>query len=222
MRQQINFYRRYRNSRRLQFGGRSLLWAVAALLLGVVLLQLLNLWQLSRLRGGIAEADSYYAEASKRFQTISQTVAGRPRDRALEQQVAQLEKVIARRHQLKSLLGQGRFSNKEGFSSYFIALSRQHVDGLWLGAVRITGAADSVTLSGRVIKADLLPRYLEGLSRESVLSGINFRIFRLLRPEPDSARPPEDIKAIDFTVTTEQYGKSAVGAGSSRLAEVRP
>ena len=108
---------------------------------------------------------------------------------------------MALRERVRGLLNRGIFANTQGFSGYFTAFGRQHVPGVWLTSMQITGAADELMLSGRSQVPELVPRYLQRLSQEKQLAGIEFQSFQMNRPK-DHAR------YVEFTVRT---GTSAAG-----------
>ena len=111
-----------------------------------------------------------------------------------------LESEIVSRQRIQEALQSGVFSNTLGFSDYFISFARQHIHGIWLTGVDITGAAEQMILSGRSTSPELVPRYMQKLSAEKPLSGIVFNVFQMNRPAPDAKQmePPY----IEFQVKT--------------------
>ena len=73
------------------------------------------------------------------------------------------------------------FNSGQGYSRYLIALARQHIAGLWLTSIILNGAGHDIALQGQTTRADLLPRYLQNLSHESQLQGLELQIFHLNR-----------------------------------------
>ena len=202
MSQQINLYQPSFRRQEQKFSARTMLLAGLTVIAATILLGALNLWQVKRLEAGVRDMDAQYAVVLERFQTINTSLSVRPRDRALEQQVERMQRLIEGRYRVQELLREGAFSNTGGFSPYFLALARQHVAGLWLTNFDITGAADHMTLKGRSKQPELVPRYIQKLAEEKVLSGTEFRIFHMTRPQAEGKPRPGAL--IEFVISTEQ------------------
>jgi hypothetical protein len=57
-----------------------------------------------------------------------------------------------------------------------------------------------MTLAGRSTNPELVPRYMQKLSAEKTLSGIEFRVFQMNRPAVDAKEP--DAHYVEFQVKT--------------------
>ena len=202
MNQQINLYQPSFRRQEQKFSARTMLLTGLTVVTAIVLLGVLNLWQVSRLEAGVKEMDAQYSVVLERFQTINTSLSVRPRDRALEQQVQRMQRLIEGRYRVQELLRKGAFSNTEGFSRYFLALARQHLAGLWLTNFDITGAAERMTLKGRSKQPELVPRYIQKLAEENVLSGTEFRVFHMARPQAEGKSGSQSL--IEFVISTEQ------------------
>ena len=71
---------------------------------------------------------------------------------------------------------------------------------MWLTEFDITGAAEEMSLAGRTTNPELVPRYMQKLSSEKTLAGIEFRAFQMNRPEPDAKGP--DAMFVEFQART--------------------
>ena len=202
MSQQINLYQPSFRRQEQKFSARTMLLAGLTVIGATILLGALNLWQVSRLEAGVRDMDAQYAVVLERFQTINSSLSVRPRDRALEQQVERMQRLIEGRYRVQELLREGAFTNTDGFSPYFLALARQHVAGLWLTNFDITGAAEHMTLKGRSRQPEFVPRYIQKLAEENVLSGTEFRVFHMTRPQ--AAGKSGSRTLIEFVLSTEQ------------------
>jgi len=195
MSQQINLYQPIFRKQKKKFSAEAMLQGTAMVALGVVLLVGYAYWQVSKLRDQLAQAERQHASVAKRFEEVARQFAGRDQTASSEQRIAELQKAIALREKVRSLLRRGIFANTQGFSGYFLAFGRQHVPGVWLTSMEITGAADELLLSGRSQVPELVPRYLQRLSNEKQLSGIEFGSFQLNRPK-------QHTRYVEFTVRT--------------------
>jgi hypothetical protein len=188
-----------------------MLQATAAVAGGIALMAAYTLWQVSALRAELKQADRQLAGVTKRFEEVSRTFGRQPRMRTTEEEIAELEQALAGRARVQEILSRGIFSNTEGFSPYFTAFARRHVAGVWLTGVDITGAAEQMTLAGRATEPSLVPRYLQRLSSEKRLSGIEFHVFQMSRPETGSKT---QAPFVEFLVKTGP-GPATVAAGRS-------
>lgn len=201
MSQQINLYQPIFRKQKKKFSALAMLQGLAMVFAGALLLVGYAYWQNSQLRGQLSQSDRQLASATKRFEEAAQKFAGQSRATTPEQKVAELERAIQLRERVRGLLTRGIFANTQGFSGYFTAFGRQHVPGVWLTSMQITGAADELMLSGRSQVPELVPRYLQRLAQEKQLAGIEFQSFQMNRPK-------EHNRYVEFVVRT---GTSAAG-----------
>jgi len=103
-------------------------------------------------------------------------------DAALSADIATLEAELAGAKQHMEALQGGAIGTQRGFSEYMRTFSRQALNGLWLTGFRISGAGE-MTLHGRALEADLIPAYIQRLTREEVLKGQVFSGLELRQPE---------------------------------------
>jgi len=123
---------------------------------------------------------------------------------ALDNEISRLEGEIVAKLQIQEILQRGIFSNTSGFSDYLVSFARQRIQGVWLTGFDITGAAEQMVLAGRTTNPELVPRYMQKLSSEKTLSGIEFRTFQMNRPEPDTKNP--ESMFVEFQARTANPG----------------
>jgi len=86
-------------------------------------------------------------------------------------------------HQVKqevfSTLMKIQSTQSVGFSRYLKALYAQAVPGLWLTNFKFSGDGRYIALEGVAVRAEKVPQFIEGLSKESVFSGKMFQVFKL-------------------------------------------
>jgi hypothetical protein len=119
--------------------------------------------------------------------------ATRKRDEQLSADVARLEPELKEaRESLEALKG-GAMGTQGGFAEYLRAFSRQSLNGLWLTGVTIGGGGE-IEIQGRALSADLVPNYIQRLSKEKVLAGRSFARLEMTQPpaEPEKAKKDED------------------------------
>ena len=179
MRQQVNLYQPIFRKQAKKFSATAMLQAVAIIVVGIVLLFAWAQWQVSLLREETARADQQLGASAKRLEEVARQFGGQARGISIDEEISRLEKQIAAKQQLRSALGAGLFSNTRGFSEYFAAFGRQLQPGVWLTGFEILGAADQMSLQGRANNDAAVPRYIQKLSAERQLAGIEFRVFSL-------------------------------------------
>jgi Tfp pilus assembly protein PilN len=154
----------------------------AAVLLSVVGFALLSAglgtaYEHHRLRQTQSEAEAVARELAKAQAQRDEvkTEAGvREGTAQREAELAQLLSQIKRRKDVIDAVKGGAAGTSAGFSEFMLAFSRRSVDGVWLTGFDIDAGGRELTLSGRALSADLVPRYLEGLNRESLMQGRQF------------------------------------------------
>ena len=85
-----------------------------------------------------------------------------------------------------ALLRAGTLGRTTGFADRLEALARQHVDGVWIDRMALSGATGSMSLGGATFDPNLVPRYLQNLGHESVLAGARFDELVIDRPTSKS------------------------------------
>ncbi len=198
MSQQINLYQPIFRRQKRRFSALAMLQAVGLVVSGVALMAGYVAWQVGAMRSELQQAEQKLAGASRRLADVTRQFGEKERGPTIAERIAQLEREITERERVHQILQRGVFSNTEGFSPYFVALARQHEPGVWLTALDITGAAEQMALAGRSLEAELVPRYLQKLSKEQSLSNIEFHVFKLARPQ-DEPR----VNYVEFLVKTE-------------------
>ncbi len=200
MSQQINLYHPIFRKQKKTFSARAILNAALVLIAGIVLMYGYTSWRVYQLRAEISLSGQRQALANKRLQSVTRQFTRPSRDIVLEREVRRHEQLLAARNKIREILQQGIFTNTTGYSSYFIALARQYTRGVWLTEISITGAGEKMTLKGRSTLANRVPRYLQRLSREKTLSGIEFDVFQIARPEEEKKEIP--VKYVEFVAKT--------------------
>lgn len=185
--------------------------AVAFVTVALVLISGVQLYErqkLDGLREELKAAQALLKNQSVLVDRMRAEMSGPKTVSPLESEVQRLEgELKVARDSMKVLEG-GDAGNREGFSGYFEALSRQSIDGLWLTGFSVSGSGD-VVIKGRVVRADLVPAYLQRLNRESVLQGREFSNLDLRRPKLPPPKPGEAVVAeapppfLEFALMTE-------------------
>ena len=100
--------------------------------------------------------------------------APRAPNSALQDSVAMAETTLKKYQQVQAFLQSGIFGDAQGFSGYMAAFARLSINGLWLTEFSIDDAVSKINISGRALRADLVPRYISRLGQEPILKGREF------------------------------------------------
>lgn len=185
MSQQVNLYQPVFRKQKRKFSAMAMLQAMTIAVLGIGLLYGYTFWQVRQLRAEVTQTDKQLANMMKKMEETTRQFGERLQSKDLQMDVQRLQGQLAEKQRLQQVLQSAQF-NTQGFSDYFIAFARQHIPGVWITGLEITGAADQLTLSGRSTNPELVPRYLQKLSAEKRLSGIEFRTFQMSRGGADA------------------------------------
>lgn len=200
MSQQINLYQPIFRKQEKKFSTFAMLQAVGIMVLGIVLMYGYSWWHVNSLKQDLKQARQNQAAAGKRLAEVTEKFGRRNTGTTLDDEIVRLEREVVAKQRMQEILQRGVFSNTHGFSDYLVSLARQHIPGVWLTGFDITGAAEQLSLSGRSTDPELVPRYMQRLSSEKTLSGLEFRVFQMNRPAPD---PKEaNVQYVEFQVKT--------------------
>lgn len=187
MSQQINLFDPGLRTRRSPLTAGTMLLAFALLvaaMLGVHQFARRDLAQAEALR---VSADSR-ATALRAQLTSAGSQSRRDADKALLEEIARVDaRVNGWQELLERLRGAG-IGNTEGHSGFLEALAREHAEGVWLTRVAIGGAAGGFTIQGRVLRPELLPGYIQLLSREEALRGRRIGDMKIIQARQDPSR----------------------------------
>jgi len=108
---------------------------------------------------------------------------------SLKQNPLLLAELNALRQQLDSkqilidYLTNQTLGNQHGFSTMLTALSKQHIDDLWLTQFSLLNSGEFIALQGSAYTSQLIPEYIDNLAKSEQFQGKNFSVFQLQQPE---------------------------------------
>lgn len=194
--QQVNLYHPIFRREEKKFSAATMLQAGLVVLAGVLLMYGYTLWRTQALRAQQQEVHAQYVASLARLNDVSAKLPARRADPRLEQDVQDLERRIQAVQVLRTATHRDLFKGSAGYSDTLVALARQSTGGLWLTGVTLSDAGDALVLSGRTQAPELVPGYLQRLSGERTLSGQQFEIFQITRPERTPADHVKRTEAI--------------------------
>ncbi len=116
-------------------------------------------------------------------------------DTSLDEEINIIGRQISAREKVLNFVDANRFGSGEGFSTYLVALSKLHVDDIWLNRIRF--GEDFFLIEGSSLDAEIVPTYFDRFSEEAVFRGNRFDLFRLNRPVDSDWK-------VDFVIATSE------------------
>lgn len=150
-------------------------------------------WQLWRTEGHFADIKAQEQAAQERIVDLQQRYSAREYSETLARQVAQLKAEKAARLPLLTLLADHSPDQFSGFSEHLRGLAREDLEGVWLRDVALADGGHSLVLQGSALRAELVPRYVQRLSRQASFAGLEFASLVMSRSE-------ERKEAVDFVL----------------------
>lgn len=191
MSQQINLYNPLLLKQQKLFSLATMAQALGLILAGALLFYVYAWRNAAAMEKQAAEASRMHAATQARLESMKAESGARAPSTQLQEEVARLEAELIARQSVLAQLGRGEFGNRQGFSEYFRALSRQTLDGLWLTGFQVTGAGE-ISISGRALDPELVPVFIGQLKREKAMAGKTFATLEMHLPE---SAPAQDGKA---------------------------
>ncbi len=200
MSQEINLYQPVKKRRELSFGGIHVLIGLLLVVVGHFIYSGIMLGQYYSLKSQAEAIEQQKAKIIKDRDEISHKLTQYV-DVDINEEIHKIEHLLANRKEIHEKIQADMFSTGHGYSGYFIAFARQHIPGLWLTDITIGRAGRDLLLRGQTSAAHLVPKYLEKLSQESLLTGTNLSDFQLDRPIEDEQHNLRS-DYIDFMIST--------------------
>ncbi len=193
MTQQINLYQSAVIVKTSPLAARRLL-SVVIVCFGLLLLGYgASRWQLWRLESHLADVKVQSQAAQERIVDLQQSHATWKYSETLADQVAQLKVEKAVRLPLLTLLAGHSPDEFPGFSECLRGLASEDLDGVWLRDITLAEGGHSLVLQGSALRAELVPRYVQRLSRQASFAGLEFASLVMSRSE-------ERKESVDFVL----------------------
>jgi len=206
MSQQINLFNPLFMKRRKYFSLLAMLQALGMIIAGSLFLYGYAIDQVGQLKKQSEESNKRYNAEEARLIRLTAEFSPQQADQALQNEVRRLEKQLADQAELIGVIKSGAVGNTTGYSEYMRAFSRQVVQGLWLTGFRVVGDATQISLSGAVLSPELLPTYIQRLSKEDVMQGKTFATLQMQQPKV-AADQGNNARYIEFTLHSSLDGE---------------
>ncbi|MBI4808365.1 MAG: fimbrial assembly protein [Nitrosomonadales bacterium] len=189
MSQQINLFNPVFLKQKKYFSVVTMGQALGLIVLGSVLFYAYAIYQVGLLSRQTEEMNKRYIGEQGRLEKFAREFSPQLSGQVLAEELAQVEAEAAAQESLLSLLKSGAIGNTGGYSEYMRAFARQSIRGLWLTAFDITGDGAQMGLSGAVVDPQLVPAYIQRLSKEKIMRGKTFSTLQMQQPKKDANQP---------------------------------
>ena len=177
--QQINLYQERFHEKRLWFSAAQVVSVFLFVITVAAVWSFLLEYELNEVerknREAVASRDSLTAE----LQIANAELQGLLDDTRLDRDISDTARRISANKQVLQFIDGNQFGSGKGFSEYMVALSRLHVDDIWLKQVRL--GSGLVHISGSALDASEIPPYFARFSDERVFQGGQYNLFQLQR-----------------------------------------
>ncbi|MFC5510208.1 PilN domain-containing protein [Massilia jejuensis] len=186
MSQQINLFNPVFLQQKKIFSARAMAGALLLLFVGTAALNVYGNLRVQALQRQADAGAVQLTQKQARLAGVVQEFAPRQKSAEVEAELAQAETQLATLRDVAGVLERGELGNTQGYAEYFRALARQHVDGLWLTGVSITGAGIDLGVRGRALDPQRVPGYLNRLTGEAIMRGKSFGSLSISQGAPGS------------------------------------
>lgn len=211
MSQQINLFSQvFLKKRIIRYSAATMLRVLGLIVAGAVLLYGYLIYQTNALTAQAAEAETKLASERESLAKFTSEYAPQQKSAQLETEIKKAEAQLKARQEMVETLKQGgTIGSTESFSEYMRAFARQSVNGLWLTGFNIAGAGTEMAIIGRTLRPELVPMYVQRLSREPVMKGRQFASLRISSPQQATsvAKPAGNLLYLDFSLQSGEGGK---------------
>lgn len=142
---------------------------------GLAVMLIAAAWGLFRVQTLSAAQTQLDVEAKtlqQQVQSLSQQIASRQGNPALQDQINRLKDMLQQRDAILSVVEAGKLTPGSGYAEVMRGFARQTMDGLWLTEFSFSGS--DARIRGRLTDPSLLPLYIRRLNGESVFQGRRF------------------------------------------------
>lgn len=122
---------------------------------------------------------------------------------ALVQELTQLSQQQQTQSKLLQVINSGITVANKSLSSYMRGFAHQTTEGLWLTGFSIDPEHDAISVFGRSLDADLLPRYIEMMGKEKVFAGQLFGGLKVVETNAMTHQVSGEIKPDASSIRTD-------------------
>ena len=193
--QQVNLFQPIFRKERKLLSFKVLVQASVAVLAVLSLLVGWSLQQTWQMEAELVQLKKKQSQFTNQLTEVSARLANMKTDTAPQLALTGLEKELVARKKVVAALQRVKDSYTKGVSAYLEGFSRQAPKGVWLTGFSVQAGGEGLMIRGSALEAELIPTFLEQLSREEALRGTEFGLLQISREQTAAGY-------VDFTVFT--------------------
>lgn len=179
MTQSINLYQSMFRPRRTVLSAMAMLQVLGVVVVALGLFYAYAQLKMQPIRAQAQAAATQVPEAEARVERLRAEYPPPVESPAVRAEWRRKTEKLAHTREIATKLRSGAYGSIDGLSVYLEGFARQHVEGTWLTRVRVRSGGSTIGLDGRALLPDLVPAYLDRLSREAVFRGKAFSSLEL-------------------------------------------
>jgi len=181
--QQINLYQQMFRKQKQVFSAVAMLQLSALVVAIFAAIYTYHLVKIRPVNDELNKMTVQYKKVLMQIEIAAKKIPKQTKSKLLESEVARLSAELEHLKKVKQALATGTFGNVDGFSGYFEALAKGHVQGTWLTGIHIAEGGGKLNFNGQSIDPELVPVYLLQLSEEPAFHKRVFNILELNRSQ---------------------------------------
>ena len=181
MKQQINLYQPIFRKQQKVFSAVTMLQITAFFIVILSSIYAFNNYKLKPFSEELQRSQDQFEKLTNQIEVMSKSYSMDGKRKLMESEISRLTTRLENIKKIKTALSEGSFGNITGFSGYFEALARGHVEGAWLTGITIANGGGKFNLSGKSIDPELVPVYIKRLADAPIFDNRNFNLLELER-----------------------------------------
>lgn len=195
MKQQINLYKSEKVKKGFSLNSRETVWIYGGFLTLLILMTVFSIYKHLAYKKELDILGKQKIEQSKKLQAISSHLPELETRNQIINEIKRLDLEQKNREEILSLLVSAQSERLSGFAGYLEALAKQTVPGLWMTRFSFKNNGITISIEGVAQAAEAVPKLIAALSKEPVLKGKTFQLFKL--------NLDEKTKLFNFTLESE-------------------
>ena len=187
MEQQVNLFQPILGAEKRLFSARAIGACLAVMVVWLGGLSGFESWRTGRIERSVNQVEEREASNLQLAARASSALRPTATIAQLDAEAKKLSADIASREQALDIVRRGSVSASSGFAARLEALSRQDIEGIWLGRILLGSGESRLAFQGSTTDRNLLPKYLTALAQEHALDGVRFDTLSMRRALPAEA-----------------------------------
>lgn len=171
MSQQINLFNPIFLRQEKYFSAKTMVESLALMLIALGAFYVYARGEVRSLEYVAADAAHQLNDARDRLLKLGGEFSPERRSKLLEAQVAGAENEARGKQELLASLHATASAGTPDYSEYFAAFARHALPGVWLTGFSVDGGGEQISVQGRALHPDLVPKYIRALNAEAVMRG---------------------------------------------------